>query len=144
MKYLYLLLIITATTITVTFKEIVEAESGGLNAKEKSLISILAEARNLRWDDGEEYAIGELMRDLDEGVDPEKEDSTRISDSYPDEEMKIGVERFTDQLQRFSDQDREKVKELFRENLGQAETKSLFQDASKLAKEEDELRNVFL
>ncbi|XP_078669243.1 uncharacterized protein LOC144910243 isoform X3 [Branchiostoma floridae x Branchiostoma belcheri] len=134
MKYLYLLLIITATTITVTFKEIVEAESGGLNAKEKSLISILAEARNLRWDDGEEYAIGELMRDLDEGVDPEKED----------EEMKIGVERFTDQLQRFSDQDREKVKELFRENLGQAETKSLFQDASKLAKEEDELRNVFL
>ncbi|CAH1259439.1 Hypp2278 [Branchiostoma lanceolatum] len=92
------------------------------------VLSILAEARKLHWDGGEEYAIGELMRDVDQGVDPEKED----------EEMKIGVERFTDQVQRFSDKDKGKVKELFRENLGNAETETLFQDASKLAKEEDE------
>ncbi|XP_035675322.1 uncharacterized protein LOC118415049 [Branchiostoma floridae] len=128
MKYMYVLLVVTATTLTVTFKGIVEAESGGLNAKEKSLLSILAEARKLHWDKGEEYAIEELMRDVDQGVDPEKED----------EEMKIGVERFTDQVQRFSDKDKEKVKEVFRENLGDAETETLFQDASKLAKEEDE------
>ncbi|CAH1263658.1 Hypp2741 [Branchiostoma lanceolatum] len=92
------------------------------------VLKLLAEARDLHWDAGEEYAIRELMKDVDQGVDPETED----------EEMKIGVERFTDQVQSFSDGDREKVKELFRKNLEQGETETLFQDASKLAKEEDE------
>ncbi|XP_066278767.1 uncharacterized protein [Branchiostoma lanceolatum] len=119
MKYLrYFLLVITATTVTltVTFRGIVDAESGGLNAKEKSLLSILAEARKLHWDGGEEYAIGELMRDVDQGVDPEKED----------EEMKIGVERFTDQVQRFSDKDKGKELKELRKDVG-------FQDDEKKA-----------
>ncbi|XP_078656113.1 uncharacterized protein LOC144902500 [Branchiostoma floridae x Branchiostoma belcheri] len=125
MNYLmYILLVITAIGL-------VDAESG-LNAKQKSLITILAESRRVKWDAGEEYAIGELMRDVAEGVDPDKED----------EEMKLGVERFADQVEKLSDEERGKVMKVFRQNLGKDETQTLFQDASSLAKEEDKKLNA--
>ncbi|XP_066274916.1 uncharacterized protein PF3D7_1120000-like [Branchiostoma lanceolatum] len=122
MKYLHVFLVITAATL------MVDAEESGLNPREKSLLKLMAEAKRLHWDAGEEYALAELMKDVDQGVDPEQD---------LDEEAKIGVERFADQVEKFDEKDRGKIMKAFRSSLGKEETKTIFQDATKLAKEED-------
>ncbi|XP_035666105.1 uncharacterized protein LOC118409297 [Branchiostoma floridae] len=134
MKYLSIFLVLTAAALT-TFNGAVGAETdgsqaveSGLNPRQKSLLRMLSETRKLHWDAGMEYAIAELMKDVDKGVDPESED----------EKTKIGVERFTDQVEKFDEGDKEKVMKVFRQSVGKTETKTIFQDASKLAKEEDE------